>query len=118
VFQQRREFNLLQASQKRLVFRRAQARTLAGINECERVPFLFWTDPIQQPFFHSGRRHFARPLRNHGKSGVPPHAMEPILGVAEIRLPPVHDAVNVTALGVGNVLRDLVRLVQVIVPEK
>src|SRR5438046_10561470 len=44
--------------------------------------------------------------------------MEPVLGVAVVRLAPMHDRVQETALGVVDVLRYSVRLVQMIVPEQ
>jgi hypothetical protein len=44
--------------------------------------------------------------------------MEPILGVAKIRLSPVHEAVKIAALGGVYSLRDVVRLFQMIVPKK
>ncbi len=65
-----------------------------------------------------GPRHWTGLSRDRGKGGVASDAVEPILGVAKIRLSPVHEGVNVTAIGMLEVLGDLVRFFQVIVPEQ
>ena len=47
-----------------------------------------------------------------------PHAVEPIFCVGIIRLTPVHNAVQKTAVGAGNFLRKIMRFIKMIVPQK
>ncbi len=52
------------------------------------------------------------------KCRMRPHATPPILRVKIIRLAPVHEGVNKTAVGVLNALREGVRGIEMIVPEQ
>ncbi len=46
------------------------------------------------------------------------YTMKPVLRVGVVRLAPVHDPVQKAAVGAGDILRDLVRLIQVIMPQQ
>jgi len=49
---------------------------------------------------------------------MPADAAKPVFRVGVIRFAAMHDPVQKTAVGAGDVLRDRVRLIQMIVPEQ
>src|SRR6266545_8139753 len=100
-----------------LIGRRSVGNFFARLHKSKRVPIAAGRQSGRQCFFAYGFEQARYLTGDVGETGMLADAMEPVPGVAVVRLAPMHDAVQETAAGVAEVLRNGVGLVEIIMPQ-
>src|SRR5689334_9996474 len=111
VIEKQSPLQILNRPAQRLEFR-FMAGSLAQVHESERIPV-----PARQKVVPGLMRtgELGRPSGETGEDRMPADAAKPVLGVGEIGLAPMHDAMPVAAFDLVELLTDGVRLIEKIV---
>ena len=120
VLEENRKFGGLHGAERLdgFISRWTDRRVFTGVDEGERIPpstrdqFCFKHAVVSGAQQRGGLRGQFRETR------MRTDAVEPVFGVAVVRLAPVHETVDITAVGALNGLGDGVRRIQVVVPEQ